>query len=218
MSGSWFLMSTHMIWILVSKLILPNNRSRATLCVLDTCLIVGLRPSFIIFDHGFVALKKNVQLRLISRSMSVCGHIIHNITQLTNILSYFDFLGLGSGMKSRTSFLDASMSGVGHCCSLNGVLQPLRPKDQEHVTIHTQSSIQRNDFRLCRTVRDSGWFLPHPTDWNKMFYSQKKLKTLLEIDFESSRSPAKSESWNKPKSAMLWPCFPHDNIVRNQLC
>ena len=43
-SASWFLMSTHLIWVFGSKLMLPNNLSSATLWVLDTCLIVGHRP------------------------------------------------------------------------------------------------------------------------------------------------------------------------------
>ena len=48
MSASWFLVSTYLIWIFGSKLILSNNQSSATLWVLDTCLIVGLRPLIII--------------------------------------------------------------------------------------------------------------------------------------------------------------------------
>ena len=49
----------YLIWILGSKLILSNNQSRATLWVLETCLIVGLLP-FIIYnhlDHCFVVFK-----------------------------------------------------------------------------------------------------------------------------------------------------------------
>ena len=49
MSASWFLVSTYLIWILGSKLILSNNHSRATLWVLETFLILGLRPLIIIF-------------------------------------------------------------------------------------------------------------------------------------------------------------------------
>ena len=41
-SASWFLVSMYLIWILGSILILSNNQSRATLLVLETCLIVGL--------------------------------------------------------------------------------------------------------------------------------------------------------------------------------
>ena len=45
------LVSTFLIWIFwsKSKLILSNNQSRATLWVLDTCLVVGLLPSLIIW-------------------------------------------------------------------------------------------------------------------------------------------------------------------------
>ena len=46
--ASWFLMSIYLIWILGSKLILSNNQSRATLWVLETCLIAGLLPFMII--------------------------------------------------------------------------------------------------------------------------------------------------------------------------
>ena len=45
--ASWFLVSMYLMWILGSKLILSNNQSRATLWVLETCLIVGLLP----FNH-----------------------------------------------------------------------------------------------------------------------------------------------------------------------
>ena len=48
LTASWFLVSTYLIWILGSKFILSNNQSRATLWVLDTGLIVGLRPLMII--------------------------------------------------------------------------------------------------------------------------------------------------------------------------
>ena len=65
-SASWFWVSTHLIWILGSTLILSNNQSRATLWVLDTCLVVGLRPLIIVFF-------KNVQLRLTLRRMCVGG-------------------------------------------------------------------------------------------------------------------------------------------------
>ena len=43
-----FLESMYLIWILESKLIRSNNRSRATLWVLEKCLIVGLLPFMII--------------------------------------------------------------------------------------------------------------------------------------------------------------------------
>ena len=48
MSASWCLVSTYLIWIFGSRLILSNTQSRATLWVLDTCLIVGLLSLIII--------------------------------------------------------------------------------------------------------------------------------------------------------------------------
>ena len=42
------LVSMYYIWILGSKLILSNNQSRATLWVLETCLIAGLLQFMII--------------------------------------------------------------------------------------------------------------------------------------------------------------------------
>ena len=49
MSTRWCLVPMYLIWILGCRLILSNNQSRATLWVLDTCLIVGLLPLIIIF-------------------------------------------------------------------------------------------------------------------------------------------------------------------------
>ena len=43
-----FLVSMYFVWVLGSKLFLSNNQSRATLWVLETCLIVGLLPFMII--------------------------------------------------------------------------------------------------------------------------------------------------------------------------
>ena len=48
MSASWFLVWMYLIWILGSKLNLSNNQSRATLWVLETCLIAGHLPFKII--------------------------------------------------------------------------------------------------------------------------------------------------------------------------
>ena len=79
MSASWFLVSTYLIWILGSKLILSNNQSRATLWVLDTCLIVGLLPLIIILITA--SLSSNVEHRTKQRRLRFRRNTI-NITQL----------------------------------------------------------------------------------------------------------------------------------------
>ena len=48
------------------------------------------------------------------------------------------------------------------------------------------------------TVRNWSLFLTQPTYSEQMYYFQKTHKVPPDVDFESSTSPAKSESWNSP--------------------
>ena len=52
-----FSVSAYLIRIWVSKLILSNNQSNATLWVLETCLIVGLLPFNDFLGHCFIVFK-----------------------------------------------------------------------------------------------------------------------------------------------------------------
>ena len=79
-----FLVSTYLIRFLGSKLILSINSSGTTLWVLDTCLIVGLRPLIFILMTATLSLE-NVQLTLTLRRMCVGGYVVH-IRQLKNLL------------------------------------------------------------------------------------------------------------------------------------
>ena len=51
--------STNLTCIIVSRLILSNNQSSATLCVRETCLIVGLVPLMIILFTASLSSKTN---------------------------------------------------------------------------------------------------------------------------------------------------------------
>ena len=107
MSASWFLVSTYLIWMLGSNLILSNNQSIATLWV-SGHMSHGPTSSFNShIDRGFFVFK-DVQLRFSLRRMCVGGYVIH-FTQLLNLLSSFDMLGLGLGIKNCPSFLVACM-------------------------------------------------------------------------------------------------------------
>ena len=64
MSAKWFLVSMYLIWILELKLVRSTSQSRATLWVLEKCLIVGLD---IHLDHYFVLFKLKQQ--------SFCGRV-----------------------------------------------------------------------------------------------------------------------------------------------
>ena len=132
MSASWLLLSTYLIWILSSKLILSNSQSRETLSVLDTCLIAGLRPLLIIFDHGFVVFQ-NVQLRHTVRRMCVGGYIIHIIKKNSTFCPLLTFWVLGLDEESH-QFPGCHCGWVGQCCWLNVIPQSLCPEDQQQVT------------------------------------------------------------------------------------
>ena len=80
MSASWFLVSTYLIWTVGSKLILSNNLSSATLWVLDTCLIVGLRPLMIILITVSLS-SKHIQQSFLLLRLYVWGNKI-NIFQV----------------------------------------------------------------------------------------------------------------------------------------
>ena len=214
-----FLVSTYWIWILGSKFILLNSQSRATVWVLDTCLIVGLRPSIIILITGSLSPKMHKTGTHLEKSVCLWVHTIH-IIQLLNVLPSFDILCLGFGMESRTTFLDAITVGVGQCCWLNVVLQSPCPKDlQEQVTHpYVHPVIQRNNLRLCRTVlRQKIRSLHVPTGWNKCSTSKNTQDTswgwlrVLKVS---------SKVWVLEQTPIYnaVPCFPHDNIVGNRLC
>ena len=67
-----------------------------------------------------------------------------------------------------------------------------------------------------RTVGYWRLFLAHPTNGTNVRLP-KMHHTLPEVDFESSRSPAKSESWIKP-NLKCCAVYPHDHVVGNRLC
>ena len=97
MSASWFLVSMYLIWILESRLIRSNNQSRATLWVLETCLIVGLLPLMIILitaslsskikKHGFEV-----------RRFCACDSVVHMRQFICLSVTVFPRFGTGVGV------------------------------------------------------------------------------------------------------------------------
>ena len=192
MSASSFLLSTYLIWIWDSKLILSNNPSRATLWVLETCLIVGLRSYFNYHpDHSFV-----VQLRLILRRMCVCEYIIH-IIHLLNLLFSFDMLGLGFGIKNCPSFLVPCMFGLDIVLierSTSITMSQSSRAGSPHIRNPASREMISDSVELCET--ELRFLHIQLTGTNVLL--PKIHKTTPEVDLESSISPAESESWNKP--------------------
>ena len=71
------------------------------------------------------------------------------------------------------------------------------PKIKRGNFVHAETSVQRDNFRFGCAVRHCCLFLTHPTYGYKCSTSEDA-QVSPEVDFESSRSPAKSESWNNP--------------------
>ena len=81
MFASCCLVSMYLIWILGSRLILSINQSRATLWVLDTCLIVGLCRLVIILIKALLSSKKKEASHRIDKASRSTKHHQHYSTQ-----------------------------------------------------------------------------------------------------------------------------------------
>ena len=69
-----------------------------------------------------------------------------------------------------------------------------------------RNPVQRNDFRLCRTVPDRSLFLAHPTNWNKCSTSRKKARHLLRLILSpQSRQQSLSLETNPVCNAVVLP-------------
>ena len=142
--------------------------------------------------------------------MCVCAYIIHT-RQLLNLLPSVDILGLGFGMENRTSFLDAIMVGLDKVVGLErstSITMSQRSRASNPSKRNPASrEIISDSVELCETelcflhIQLTGTHVLLP----------RIHRTPPEVDFESSRSPAKSGSWNRP-NLQCCACFPHDNL------
>ena len=172
MSASWFLVSMYLIWILGSKLIQSNNQSRATLWVLETCLIVGLLPFIIILitaslssstynkaswweELTFEGIKSTLSKSLITPWDCFRFWIVWGVERTLRwfvhkshraLLLWFVFPRTATIRSHKSSFRD---------------------------TIQPQFCIQRNDFWFCWTVRN--WkFVSYTSNWLERMYDFQK--------------------------------------------
>ena len=180
----------HLIWILGSKLIRSNNQSSATLWVLRTSLFV--------FKHK--------QQSFLMRKLDVRGNTVNMNIPWDRMFGPW-LVTIENGLPRSTRSLS--------CISKDKNNQI--PQTKSGNTVQPQSSVQRDDFGFCWTVWNSSLFLTHSTYWNKCTTS-KTHNVLPEVDFESSRSPAKWESWNSPSLHIVWKYYPHSNTICIHMC
>ena len=176
MSASWFLVSTKLIWIIGSKLILSNNQSSATVRVLDTCLIVGLRSLIIILMTASLSSKMHnwdspwQECVLVSTWSAFDNCTTSRSLFSVGVLVLFFYWW--NGLLSRTSFLGLVYL-VLQCYLLNVKLQlPCPRRSRARGPDMRNPASNEMDFRLCRTVGYWRLFLGHPTDGDKCSASE----------------------------------------------
>ena len=168
-----------------------------------------LGDSFVVF--------KNVQRRLALRRSCVCGDEIH-MRQLLNLslsrfswgFSFVSFDGMVS-CPAQVSFGYLTMS-CSVVCRKQHFNHPV-PKIESRQSIHAQSSIQRNDFRFCRSVGYRCLLLAHHW-WGQMFGFRIFIR--LSQTSPQGRQQSLSLEMNPVDNAVQ--CYPHDNIVGIRLC
>ena len=191
MSASWFLVSMYLIWILGSKLILSNNQSRATLCVLETCLSVGLLPLMTILITASLSSK-------MYNKASWCD----NWTFEGTLSTLFKTLNIPRDCWPFAWFLSRQTTGFSVLSwfwvvfpktktirfhkSRAGIPSNLNPASKEMISDSVEVCETEVCFLHIQLIGTNVW-LP------------KMHNVPPEVDFESSRSPAKSESWK------FWP-------------
>ena len=215
MSASWFLVSMYLIWILESKLIRSNDQSSATLWVLETYLIVGLLPFKVIFITA--SLSSNTY-----NKASWCENWTFErikSTTFKSLITLWDCLRLwivwggeqtsrlfnkGSPRSARFWAVSPKTETIRSHRSRAGIPSNLNLASKEMIS----DSVELCETEVC--------FL-HIQLIVTNVRLPKIHKIHPEVDFESSRSPAKTESWNNPIDNAQ-PCYPHDNTAGSHLC
>ena len=184
MSANWLMVSIYLTWTMESRLIRSNSKSRVTLRVLETCLIGGLLPLMTI---------------LITASLS------SNTYNKACWRADWTFEGTSSMFFVRSILLWdlwclwLSLSDCADRCETRKIF----PRTE---TFRSHNSRAGNPSNLIpaskEMISDSVelWetavcFLHIRLIGTKVWLPQTS-NVPPEVDFESSRSPAKSESWN----------------------
>ena len=196
LSARWCLVSMYLFWILGSELILSNNQSKATLWVHETCLIVGLRPFMIILITASLSSKmynKALEPECVTLDGMRSILVRSGLTCLVGLCffmwsvvfrdrfpcdSWPSDLLIWFGGEWNTSITKSQRSSA-------GIPSMLKPASRE---------IMSASVELCET--DVCFLHIQPVGTNAWLPNMHE--TPPDVDFESSRSPAKSESWNNP--------------------
>ena len=211
MSASWFLVSMYLIWILGSRLIRSNSQSRATLWVLETCLIVGLLPFMIILITA--SLSSNTYNKG-SWWEDLTFEGIKSTLSKSSVIprDFFRFWSVWGSERTSLWFVHRSprawllwyvfpwiTATIRSHKSKAGIPSYLNPASKEMIS----DSVELFETEVCflhsQLVGTNEW-LP------------KTHNVPPEVDFESSRFPAKFPV------CIAWQYYPHNNTVCIHMC
>ena len=197
MSASLFLVSMYLIWIWESRLIRSNNQSTATLWVLETCLVVGLLPFMILLITA--SLSSNTYNKPSWREE--CTFEKRKLTLSISWLvpwGFFRVWSLWGAARTSRRFVHGSLRSwllwyvfpwrtatIRPHKSSAGIPSNLNPASKEMISDSVELCETEVCFLHIQVMETNAW-LPKMHD------------VPPEVDFESSRSPAKSESWHSP--------------------
>ena len=138
-------------------MILSNNQSRATLCFLETCLIVGLLPLKIILITAswswYTNNKQNFLVEVFFRLRD--EKIIHHSKRLWSVERTSRWFVHKSLRTRLLWFVFPRISKIKSPKSIVGIPSILNPASKEMLS------------HSVETVRNWNLFLTHPTYWNK---------------------------------------------------
>ena len=190
MSASWFLVSMYLISIFGSRFIRSKNQSSATLWVLETCLIVGLLPLMIILITA--SLSSNTY-----NKASWCENWTFEGTQsmwFNTLVFPWDRL-FGPWSLSQFTTGRPDLSAVWVVFLRTETIRSHNSRASKPSNLNSVSKeIISDSVELCGTAV---CFL-HIQLIGTNVWLPKTHNVPPEVDLESSRSPAKSESWNSP--------------------
>ena len=146
----------YLIWILRPKLIRSINQSRATLWVLETCLIVGLLPLMIILITA--SLSSNTY-----NKASWWEELTFEGTRSTlckSLITPWDCFCTWFLSRQTTGYPSLSWFSIRFHKSRTGILSNLFSASKEMISVSVE---------LCET---GSLLLTHPTQWNNCMTSQ----------------------------------------------
>ena len=196
--------------------------SNATLWVLDTCLTVRLLPFSDHFDHSFIVFK-NVQLSFELRGFCACDNVIHS-RQFINFSVTVSFrCGVGVGASDSHLVLDFSALDHRPFSYRQWSLTAWWVFFEECNTSITTSHRSRAGIPSIRKLASKEITSDSLELWDTCFLHTKLMETNVrlrktheippEVDLEPSRSPAKSDSWNK-HNRQCWALIPTGQYCR----